>query len=274
MWLVDEVAPALDVPLETTNHLTLLLAGNANEWTFEGTNTWLIRGSAGRAAVVDPGPDDPAHLAAICGQLAGTGHRLDRILLTHRHNDHAAAVPELVRKTRATVHAWQHPLASASLHNGQRLDFDDVQIEILATPGHTSDGICIALLNDRVILTGDTVLARVNPVIGHPDGGLADMLASLHALRDRVDDDWTILPGHGPGIRRARTFLESRITSRNRRIEQVRELMDQGHHTAREITAALYDGALDTRLIPAAEMSIAAVVHYLKLSEQKGSKVP
>lgn len=241
MWLEGSAGPAPGRPVPSTAHVTLLLAPNANEWTFEGTNTWLVRGATS-AAVVDPGPDEQAHLEAICAELSSTGHRLDQILLTHHHRDHAAGAKALAGRTgQPCGHAAAPSRRSRS--STVRLDLDGVAVEAIATPGHTSDGFCFAVHDDRVVLTGDTVLAWVNPVISHPDGNLSDMIASLGTIRDRWTTAGQILPGHWPGVVQARTFLGTRIASRRRRTAQVRALMALGLRTPQEITTALYDAS-------------------------------
>jgi glyoxylase-like metal-dependent hydrolase (beta-lactamase superfamily II) len=171
------------------------------------------------------------------------------------------------------VRARCRTLTTVPLVDGARLDLDGVAVEAIATPGHTSDGFCFTVHDDRVVLTGDTVLAWVNPVISHPDCNLSDMIASLGTIRDRLDHGWTILPGHWPGVVQARTFLGTRIATRHRRTAQVRALMALGLRTPQEITTALYDGILDARLIPAAELTVASIVHHVNLSDQKGIPV-
>jgi glyoxylase-like metal-dependent hydrolase (beta-lactamase superfamily II) len=257
VWDVDTTPPAPGEPLEVSPGVFLLLAPNANSWTFEGTNTWVIAGG-GRAVVVDPGPADEQHLDRIDDLVRSTGSRVREVLLTHHHGDHAAAATGVAARWDAGI----RPRVQAGvIPEGTTLHLGRLQVQAYRTPGHTADGVSFALASRRLVLTGDTVLARVNPFISHPDGTVADMLASMRRIADLVDDDWALLPGHGPAVRTPRHYLGRRIIDRRRRIDQVADLLRDGVDRG-EVASVVY-AKVDPARLPAARASVEAILHYL-----------
>ena len=158
--------------------------------TLDGTNTWLIAepGSA-TAIVVDPGPGDEAHLRRVLDTAGQRGQRITAIVLTHRHLDHSEGAPRLAELTGAPVRAVdpEHRLGSEGLTAGDVLTDGGCELRVIATPGHTTDSVCLFLPADGAVLTGDTVLGRGTTVIG-TDGSLTDYLGSLHRLRALVEE--------------------------------------------------------------------------------------
>ncbi|TQL67983.1 glyoxylase-like metal-dependent hydrolase (beta-lactamase superfamily II) [Nocardioides albertanoniae] len=270
MWDVGEAPPRPEEPVEVTGGVHLLLAPNANHWTYEGTNTWIVVAD-GRAVVIDPGPADPGHLDRIDEVVRGAGARLETVLLTHHHGDHSQAAHAVAERWQATI---RPRVQQGKIPDGTRFDLGRrMQIRAVTTPGHTSDGVSFTLDERRVMLTGDTVLARFNPYISHPDGTIADMLGSMSRIADMVDDDWALLPGHGPTVREPTTYLKARVADRQRRIDQVERLLSDG--VAREqVTDHVYAKVGDERR-PAARASVEAILHYLDTralrAREKGS---
>lgn len=257
MWDVDGTPPVPGEPLEVAPGVHLVLAPNANSWTFEGTNTWVLTGG-GDAVVVDPGPDDPEHLDAIDAVVRAAGARVRTVLLTHHHGDHALAARPLAERWRSAI---MPRVQQGVVPEGTRVDVGDLEARSIRTPGHTSDGISLVLPGQRLVLTGDTVIARVNSFIGHPDGTLGDMLASMRRLASVVDDDWTFLPGHGPLVREPRSYVTARAADRLRRVDQVAAHVGRGR-SSEEIARALHPHLEHTRL-RAAQASVEAILHYL-----------
>ena len=272
IWDVGGTPPRPEEPVEVTDGVHLLLAPNANHWTYEGTNTWIVVGE-GRAVVIDPGPTDPDHLDRIDEVVRGAGARVETILLSHHHGDHSQAAHAVAERWQAAIRPRvQH----GTIPDGTRIDLGRrTEIRTLTTPGHTSDGVSFSLGDRRVMLTGDTVLARFNPYISHPDGTIADMLGSMARIAGLVDDDWILLPGHGPAVREPTTYLRARIADRQRRIDQVAGLLADG--VARDqVTDHVY-AKVDDQRRPAARASVEAILHYLDTralgKREKGSNV-
>ncbi|MEZ0077267.1 MBL fold metallo-hydrolase [Planotetraspora sp. GP83] len=240
-----------------------LLAPNPSPMTLDGTNTWVI-GRAEAVLVVDPGPDDDAHLKRVAGHLSD--RRVEAILLTHGHPDHSGGAGKLAEMVGAPVRALdpQHRLGDEGLGDGDVLTVDGLELRVVGTPGHSFDSLCFWLPEDRAMLTGDTILGRGTTVIA-PDGDLADYLRSLDKLRQRAEmlEAEALLPGHGPVLPDPIGVLDGYIAHRRQRLEQIREAIRQGARDAHEIVEMVY-ADVDRSLWPAAEMSVAAQLNYLK----------
>ena len=205
-----------------------VLAPNAGMMTLDGTNTWVLRAPDGRrSVVVDPGPPDPGHLDAVA-EAAGD---VAVVLLTHHHLDHSEAAKQFAERMRCGVRALDPELrlGSEGLGEGDVVAVDDLELHVVATPGHTSDSCSVVPPSERAVLTGDTVLGRGTTVVAHPDGRLGaylDSLDRLHALAE-AQEVRTIWPGHGPVIDDALGALDFYIAHRQERLQQVAGAMEQ-----------------------------------------------
>lgn len=239
-----------------------VLAPNAGPMTLDGTNTWLLPTMAG-VVVVDPGPADPSHFQAVLAAADELGGTIGLVVLTHRHHDHVDLVPELVATTGATVRSVEASLChgAAPLADGEELPGGLI---VMLTPGHTDDSICLYSKENRVLLTGDTVLGRGSSVIMYGDGSVTDSLASLTRLADFATE-WhvdRILPGHGPEVVDPVARLRHDLAHRRERISQVQAALDAGLRTVDEVTQRVHAG-LDPQLAGAARTSIAAHLEHL-----------
>jgi glyoxylase-like metal-dependent hydrolase (beta-lactamase superfamily II) len=256
---VTAPGPAYERPRPVTAYATVLLARNPSPMTLEGTNTWLLRSADSESCVVvDPGPDDPVHLAAVAaaGPVAA-------ILLTHGHPDHSQGAAALRERTAAPVRALDpaHRLGGEGLVEGDVVAASGVEIRVLATPGHSSDSLSFTV--GDAVLTGDTVLGRGTTVVAHPDGRLADYLDSLRRLRDLGQR--VVLPGHGPELPDLAGAAEFYLRHREERLAQVRAALETlgPDATPGEIVPVVYAG-VDRALWPAAEWSVAAQLEFLR----------
>lgn len=254
---------------------TCVLAPNPNIMTLDGTNTWVLRSpDSERSIVIDPGPPDESHLAAVA-QVAGD---VSVVLLTHHHLDHSESAREFATRMGCGVRALDpaYRLGSEGLGDGDVVAVGDLEVHVVGTPGHTADSLSFHVPSEAAVLTGDTVLGRGTTVVAHPDGQLGaylDSLDRLHALASSRAVN-TIWPGHGPVIDDALTALDYYISHRRSRLEQVADAWAQlraephpeGISTdelARRIVEIVY-ADVDPVLWGAAELSVRAQLAYLR----------
>ena len=234
----------------------VVLAPNPGPMTLEGTNSWVLRApDAEQCVVVDPGPLDEGHLAALaaCGPVAV-------VLLTHGHADHSEGAARFAELVGAKVRALDpaHRLGDEGLGEGDVVEAAGLELRVLATPGHTSDSLSFVLeegAGPAAVLTGDTVLGRGTTVVAHPDGVLADYLTSLRRLRELGDR--LVLPGHGPELPSAGEAAERYLAHREQRLDQVRAAVADGCTTPQAVVERVY-ADVDRALWPAAELSVRA----------------
>jgi glyoxylase-like metal-dependent hydrolase (beta-lactamase superfamily II) len=248
-----------------------VLAPNASPMTLDGTNTWVLRAPGSeRSIVVDPGPADASHLDAV----ADAAGDVAVVLLTHHHLDHAEAARSFAERAGCGVRALDPSLrlGTEGLGEGDVVAVGDLEVRVVATPGHTADSLSFVIGSERAVLTGDTVLGRGTTVVAHPDGELGAYLASLdrlHALAEAHEIE-AVWPGHGPVIERALPVLEHYRVHRRERLDQVREALrvlrdrespyDEG--LPRRVVEIVY-ADVDEVLWPAAELSVRAQLAYL-----------
>jgi glyoxylase-like metal-dependent hydrolase (beta-lactamase superfamily II)/8-oxo-dGTP pyrophosphatase MutT (NUDIX family) len=244
-----------------------ILAPNPGPMTLDGTNTWIV-GDPRRGAtiVVDPGPPDDDHLAAI---MEASNGKISAVLLTHRHLDHSEAAAELARRAGCPVRAADPELQVGpdGLVDGDVLEAAGARLLAKATPGHTSDSIsllCTGADGVSRVLTGDMVLGRGTTVITYPDGDLAAYFGSLDLLSEIVRSYGVVelLPGHGPRVSDPLGWLSYYRRHREERLNQVRAALAAGARTPAEVVARVY-ADVDRTLWPAAEQSVRAQLDYL-----------
>jgi glyoxylase-like metal-dependent hydrolase (beta-lactamase superfamily II) len=254
-----------------------VLAPNGSPFTYTGTQTYLIGTDEG-LAVIDPGPDDPAHIDALVAAIGG--RPVVAILCTHTHRDHSPAAAPLAALTGAPIIGCA-PLVLESA--GPRVDapFDKVYspdkvladgeqvtgpgwtLTAVATPGHTSNHLCFALEETGALFTGDHVMAWSTSVVVPPDGDMGDYMASLMKLHDRGDRIY--YPAHGPAVEKPRQLVRGMIGHRRARERQIARLLEQGPHVIADMVPVMYKG-VDQRLWPAAAQSVHA--HLIEMARQ------
>jgi glyoxylase-like metal-dependent hydrolase (beta-lactamase superfamily II) len=253
------------VPYAVTPRATWLLAPNPGPMTFDGTNSWVLHepGQTG-AVIVDPGPGDTGHLTALVALAHELGGgRVDAILLSHGHPDHSEGARETARLTGA-------PVLAADAHWGDRvitpgpLEVSPVRIEMVPTPGHSSDSVCYLLPDDHSMLTGDTVLGRSAPAILDPDGRVDQTIDSLQLIARLMDGpDALILPGHGPLVPDPAGVLSFALFAREGRLRQIEDAVREGHDTVGTISDRCY-GPFDERIRRVVEATVRAHLRYLQ----------
>lgn len=220
-------------------------AANPGVLTLSGTNTWvLFEPDAERCVVVDPGPEDPSHVDAVLAEVERVGCEVDLILVTHRHPDHVGAVDLLQEQTQAPVRALDPAWCRGTVPvvDGEQIEVDGLVLEVLLTPGHTDDSLCIHVPRDGALLTGDTVLGEGPSFIAWPDGQLGPYLRSLQQIRDLAAAGLalTLLPGHGPMTLDGLRAIDTLIAHRTKRLEQVQSVLDDGASTVEAVASAVY----------------------------------
>jgi glyoxylase-like metal-dependent hydrolase (beta-lactamase superfamily II) len=215
-------------------------------------------------------PSIESHLDAV----SAAGHDIVGVLLTHHHADHSEAAREFAERHGCGVRALDpaYRLGSEGLGEGDVVTVGDLEVHVVATPGHTADSLSFVLPSEAAVLTGDTVLGRGTTVVAHPDGELGAYLSSLERLRalcaeQGIDHVW---PGHGPVIGDALGALDFYLAHRQERLEQVRAAVAQlqaggvadATNLARQVVEIVYVD-VDPVLWGAAELSVRAQLAYL-----------
>jgi glyoxylase-like metal-dependent hydrolase (beta-lactamase superfamily II) len=276
-------APPKPWPTGLTEHVEPLvrrvLAPNPSPYTYTGTQTYLVGGGE-RIAVIDPGPDEPAHLDALVGAIGDA--QVAAIMCTHTHRDHSPAAAPLAERTGAPIVGCaplvlddSGPRADASfdrsyapdrvMEDGESMTGPDWTLTAVHTPGHTSNHLCFALEESGALFTGDHVMGWSTSVIVPPDGDMSAYMASLDKLYGR--EDRVYYPAHGPQIDNPRQLVRGMIGHRRQRENQImRILTEAGPLGAADFVPRMYKG-LDPRLSGAAEMSVTA--HLIDL-ERRG----
>ncbi|GAA3710513.1 MBL fold metallo-hydrolase [Sphingomonas cynarae] len=261
------------LPIRLEPLVTRILAPNPSPYTHTGTQTHIVGDRD--VAVIDPGPDDPAHLAAI---LAAIDDRPVRaIVITHHHRDHSPASRPLAAATGVPI-VGATPFAAASdvgrsdasfdhayapdsvLAEGDTVGGDGWTLTALATPGHTSNHLCFALAETQALFSGDHVMGWATSVVSPPDGDMGAYMASLERLLER--DDRVYYPGHGEAVENPRRLVRGMLGHRRQREGQILRLLREDAREIGAMVGRMYAG-LDPRLVPAAERSVLAHLYDL-----------
>jgi glyoxylase-like metal-dependent hydrolase (beta-lactamase superfamily II) len=256
------IGPA-GVPRQVTARATWLLAPNPSPVTFDGTNSWVLHEPGRRGSViVDPGPDDPGHLSALVELALDQGGRVDAILLTHGHPDHSAGVRETARKTGARVFGASSRWCDQVIGGGT-LDLGGLRVDVIPTPGHSSDSLSFHLPAEQSMLTGDTVIGRSAPAIMHPDGRVDQMIDSLELIKKLLaGGEPLVLPGHGPLVTDPAGQLSLAVAAREARLAQAERAVDAGCRTVSAVALRMY-GPFDERIRIGIEATVRAHLRYL-----------
>lgn len=258
-----------------------LLAPNASPYTYTGTQTYLV--GTTDMAVIDPGPEDAAHIQAILAALAG--RPLKAIVITHTHRDHSPGARPLKAATGAPIvgcaplaiddngirsdAAFDHDYApDRVLGDGDSVAGAGWTLTAIATPGHTSNHLCFALSREDgaesgALFSGDHVMGWSTSIVSPPDGDMGDNIRSLEKLQAR--EDRIYYPGHGDPVENPKRLVRGMIGHRKQREGQILRLLREAPQRIPDMVARMYVG-IDPRLFPAAERSVLA--HLIDLRDR------
>jgi glyoxylase-like metal-dependent hydrolase (beta-lactamase superfamily II) len=248
-------------------------ARNPSPFTFHGTNSYLV--GRDTLAVIDPGPEDDAHLETLLKAIAG--RPVSHIFVSHTHRDHSPLAARLKELTGAPTlaegpHRPARPLrigevnpldASADLGfvpdvvlaDNALTRGDGWAIRTVLTPGHTANHAVFALEGTGTLFSADHVMAWSTSIVAPPDGAMADYMSSLDKLLARGDR--MLLPGHGGPVTAPGRFMRGLKTHRKMRERAILERIRAGDRTITEMVAAIYRDT-DPRLHGAAGLSVLA----------------
>ncbi|WP_089335590.1 MBL fold metallo-hydrolase [Blastococcus mobilis] len=245
--------------------VTRVLAPNPSGMTLDGTNTYVVGApGAGQAVLVDPGPDDTAHLAAVEAALADRDARCVAVLVTHHHGDHAEAALPWGAHFGAPVAAAGAAVAGPGgrlLDHGERLSLAGTTIGVVATPGHTGDHLAFRL-ESGAVLVGDHVLGRGTSVVTHPEGDVVAYLESLRRVHDLGPS--ALYCGHGPELTEdPGAVLDYYLAHRAYREHQLLTALAAGAASVEDVVATVY-AEVPRSLWPAATQSTRATLAKLR----------
>jgi glyoxylase-like metal-dependent hydrolase (beta-lactamase superfamily II) len=260
---VDPVAP----------DVRRILVNNPGPFTFKGTLSYIV--GRGRVAIIDPGPVDARHTAALLDAVRG--ETVTHIIITHTHRDHSPGAAALKAATGAPTFGEGPHRPSRELFIGEtgrldaggdtafvpdhRITDGDViagegwEVEAIATPGHTANHMAFALKGTGLLFSGDHVMGWSTSIVAPPDGSMSDYMASLHRLAARPETLY--LPGHGDVICDAPDFVAKYIAHRHGREASILHRLGKGETDIPGLVRAIYIG-LNPQLVGAAALSTLA----------------
>jgi glyoxylase-like metal-dependent hydrolase (beta-lactamase superfamily II) len=250
-----------------------ILVDNPSPFTFKGTLSYII--GRGKVAILDPGPVDAQHTAALLDAVRG--ETVTHIVVTHTHRDHSPGAAAVTAATGAPTYGEgpHRPARPLFIGETRRLDAsgdtdfvpdhriadgdviagDGWALEAIATPGHTANHMAFALAGTDVLFSGDHVMGWSTSIVAPPDGAMSDYMASLDRLAARPETIY--LAGHGDVIRNAPDFVARYIAHRRGREASILRRLGEGETDIPNLVRAIYVG-LDPRLAGAAGLSTLA----------------
>ena len=257
-----------------------VIAGNGGPMTFTGTCTYIV--GRGRVAIIDPGPDDPAHVARLLAAVAG--ETVTDIVVTHTHRDHSPAVPAVKAATGARIvgcgpHRAARELALGEVNpldaaadrayapdllmgDGDHVSGPGWTLTAVDTPGHTANHVAFSLAEEASLFSGDHVMAWSTSIVAPPDGSMAAYMASIEKLRGM--EHRLYWPGHGGPVMEPQRLLRGLVQHRRQREAAILNRLSVGDERIAEMVPAIYQG-LAPALHGAAGLSVLAQLEDLVL---------
>lgn len=260
-----------DVPPGTVERVGPLIrrivAPNPGPFTFTGTCTYIV--GTGEVAIIDPGPDIPAHIDAVLNAVKS--EKVAQIVLTHTHRDHSPAAKavkaatgaktfgegphraarpmQLAEKNRLDASADMEFMPDIRVKDGDLIEGKGYTLETVLTPGHTMNHAAYVLTGTDTLFSGDHVMAWSTSIVAPPDGEMGAYMNSLHKLKKRKETIY--FPGHGPAVRNAPAFVDRYIAHRDSREAAILRSLERGESDIPSLVRAIYIG-LNPKLAGAA----------------------
>lgn len=275
---ITEFEPQHGVAVPVAEGVQRLTAPNPSPFTFHGTNTYIVGQKS--VCVIDPGPEDEAHFAALMAALKG--REVTHIAVSHTHRDHSPLARRLKEKTGAIMvaegpHRPARPLFDGetnpfaesadtafvpdiALADGEVVEGEGWRLTAVHTPGHTANHAAFALDGTGILFSADHVMAWATSIVAPPDGAMGDYMASLERLLAR--DDRLYLPGHGGPVSQPQAFVRALRTHRLMRERAVLEQIRKGVELIPDMVTVIY-ASTDPRLHGAAALSVLAHIEDL-----------
>jgi glyoxylase-like metal-dependent hydrolase (beta-lactamase superfamily II) len=250
-----------------------VLCNNPSPFTFTGTVSYIV--GKGKVAIIDPGPDDEAHAAALLEAVRN--ETVTHILVTHTHRDHSPNTARIKAATGATVYAegphrasrprYEHDevrnesgadrefMPDIRVRDGETIEGAGWALQAVTTPGHTANHTAFAWADRKILFAGDHVMGWSTSIVAPPDGSMIDYMASLEKLTKR--DEELYFSGHGPEIPDPQRYVRFLIRHRQARETSILHRLAKGEADIPTLVRAIYIG-IDPRLIGAAGYSVLA----------------
>ncbi len=265
--------------VQQASGIVRVTAPNASPYTFTGTNSFLLGHE--RLALVDPGPEDERHSAALLSAIGG--RPVTAILLTHTHKDHSASAHQWSQRLGAPLwfggqHRLSRPLRRFEINpirkscdwhllpdrilaDGEVIEAGDLSVSVHATPGHCANHLAFGIADTEILLSGDHVMGWNSTLVSVPDGSMADYFASLDKMIALPYRHY--LPAHGGPISDGPAHAAALKAHRQMRNEQVLDAVRNGARRRGQVVDAIYP-TQPARVRLAARMTMAAHVEYLE----------
>lgn len=251
-----EFQPAHETAVPVARDILRVTVNNPGPFTFHGTNSYVIGKES--VVVVDPGPEDETHLAALMAAIGG--RPVSHILVSHTHRDHSPLSRRLKEATGAPIVAEGPHRPARLLHDGEinpfsessdsdfapdiavsdgeRIEADGFSLTTILTPGHTANHAAFALDGTGIVFSADHVMAWSTSIVAPPDGAMSDYMASLDRLLAR--EDRVYFPGHGGPVKDPPAFLRGLRTHRRMRERAVLERIRAGDRLIPDMVKVIY----------------------------------
>ncbi len=281
-----------DKPVKLLKNLMRLTAPNPGVMTGPGTNSYLVGDASSGYIAIDPGPADVDHVQRLYNAADGN---IRLIVCTHSHPDHSPGarplqalceaagkrplIAGLPSKATARADSTFTPdrlllnselLAPVSIGLQAHLTPENGQnshtLKVIYTPGHAANHLCLVLVEDGLLLSGDHILNGSTTVINPPDGNMTAYLHSLDVLSAACDEHGIafILPAHGYAIGQAKTAIAQLKAHRLQREAKIIAVMQAMPDGALDDWVPLAYDDVDERIWPVAKRSLLAHVERIQ----------